>query len=189
MEKEDYKEIPPIYPEFEEDNRAPAGPVVIIFGWFLTLLALFTPIVTGMESMRLGLNSLLSIGCSLILTGLILNFLHGGKYTITPDSVDYSRKTFLGTRRWSEPLSQYRGVITRRENRNYEESFPDWSDIFYLVELLHTSPKKTIKLYESNSKMEAVEVSERYSIEFGVEMLETTPDGYRERRSATWKRL
>lgn len=110
------------------------------------------------------------IGTLLFLFGLSQFFLHE-IWEITDIHIIYNKKGLFGIKKWMEPISKYRGVLSATEQRSSggknSSTYTVW-----VIYLYHDEYKKRIKLFESSSSSGVREKWENYARTFNRPAIE-----------------
>jgi len=103
------------------------------------------------------------------------------RYEFTPAEVRRRCRGLFGWREWGEPLSAYKGVLSRREGRTWGKNAS--SRTLYILTLQHSANKKrSVKLYLSRSYEGFRAKHEHYARLFGLPALVETATGVEKRR-------
>lgn len=130
-----------------------AGVFLVIFSCFwggIPAAILIKSAASGtMEPGLLYLILFVVIGLGIFMGGLYL-LTASTTTSLSLQEVRVSRRSVFGTKEWRSPLSAFTGVRSRREYHSGSDNSPSYT--LYLVELLHSDPKKTVRLYESRGE-------------------------------------
>ena len=99
---------------------------------------------------RGGTYGSLGIGIALVLWGLRI-LMRRQTIRIDDDCVHVTVRRVTGATSWSEPLTNYRGVVWRSEPIYRRDS---WQTL-HLIDLWHEDPSKTVTLFSSTSAVAA----------------------------------
>ena len=113
------------------------------------------------------------IGAGLFAGGLHLLF-SSTTTLIDRNRVTVTKKSLLGTKQWSEPLSAFEGILSRSEYHSGGKNRPSYT--LYIVELRHADPKKAVRLYESRSDLDFHPIWEDYCRQLALPAVETDGD-------------
>lgn len=103
------------------------------------------------------------------------------EWDFTPSQVEHRRRGLFGPQEWTEPLSDYAGVLSKQEFHSGTQNTPSYT--LYMLFLQHrTNKRRTVKLYQSRSPDGFRARLEHYARLFGLLALIQTADGIEERR-------
>ncbi len=104
------------------------------------------------------------------------------EWEFTPTEVRRHRQMLLGSQNWTEPLSDYQGVLAREEYHSGGKNQASYT--LYICELKHESNKKrNVRLYSSRSQEGFRSRQEHYGRLFDMPILIQTATGIEERRA------
>lgn len=156
-----------------------------LIGGFLMLFALFfggVPAVIIVSMLRgefdkdmLFMVVFVVMGIGQFVLGLTL-MLRSKKFRIDRTGVSVEKLGLFGRKSWSEPFSNYKGVLCREQYHSGGRNSPSYT--LYIVELAHEEKSKNIQLYASRSEEGFRRIWEDYCRKLGMPALEADGDGY-----------
>ena len=159
------------------------GIVVIVFSllWIAASLAVIVWVLLrgGLSPMVLLPLLPVGIGVGLFLLGVWL-LTSVKEWTFTKEAVACHARSAFGRKEWEEPLTAYRGVLSKSEYHSGGKNHPSYT--LYKLSLVHPAEKRrSVQLYCSSSREGFRREHERYARLFGLPALEETDDGVVER--------
>ena len=170
---------------YETDEESSGGVGLIIFSIVWTaipafmLFQAFTTEAPWFAFLVLGVFVL--IGVALFLGG-VSSLVSRRHWRITDSSVSCEATGLMGTSEWSEPLENYRGVLSESEYHSGGQNSSSYT--IYKVILKHQDDEdRSVELYRSRSEEGFRKEQERYAKLFGLPALEETDEGIIERQA------
>jgi len=163
--------------EAEKEGYRVAGTVLVVIGSVLLVAGIGVLVVWFLGiggDLTLGI---LLTGISAVLLPLALHQIVSHKrWWFTPDEVTHEWRGLFGSGRWTEPLSNYDGILSEAVYHSGGRNSPSYTE--YILRLEHShDKKKRVRLYCSRSREGFRARHERYAQLFGLPALLKTKDG------------
>jgi len=177
--KRDFSQLPYRH----DDPPSKSGGIIMMAGatFFIgvpTLLVIMSILDGTFEPAMLIMLVLTVIGIGIFLLGLYLF----SACTVTEfngKTLRYQHKSLFGHKAWDEPLSEYKGVLSRSE---YHPGGRDSSSYtLYIVELMHSDKQRRITLWQSRSSSGHRASWEKYCRQLALPALKQDGEGYTRR--------